>query len=154
LLRIGQHGIHHTSYIILAEYFELCCFKKAAIILRARGHRADVVSDSTELLSLMDYEQPNVLVIGGSLGVTIDGMHAPDLIWEIPKRYPGHEIQLIWSTSRDDNTNVPSYDWWLTEISSFLVHPCSEWQVVVSVEQLLYRTVLPPLTEKIPPPAT
>jgi len=142
------------AYIILAEYFELCCFKKAAIILRARGHRADVVSDSTELLSLMDYEQPNVLVIGGSLGVTIDGMHAPDLIWEIPKRYPGHEIQLIWSTSRDDNTNVPSYDWWLTEISSFLVHPCSEWQVVVSVEQLLYRTVLPPLTEKIPPPAT
>ena len=142
------------AYIILAEYFELCCFKKAAIILRARGHRADVVSDSTELLSLMDYEQPNVLVIGGSLGVTIDGMHAPDLIWGIRKRYPGQEIQLIWSTSRDDNTNVPSYDWWLTEISSFLVHPCSEWQVVVSVEQLLYRTVLPPLTEKIPPPAT
>lgn len=142
------------AYIILAEYFELCCFKKAAVILRARGHRADVVSDSTELLSLMDYEQPNVLVFGGVLGGWAPNMTTPDLIWEIPKRYPGHEIQLIWSTSRDDNTNIPSFAWNMPEISSFLVHPCSEWQVVVSVEQLLYRTVLPPLTEKIPPPAT
>ena len=102
----------------------------------------------------MDNEQPNVLVFGGALGAWAPNMVTPDLIWEIPKRYPGHEMQLIWSTSRDENTDDPSYDWRLTNISSFLVHPCSEWQVVVSVEQLLYRTVLTPLTKQIPPPTT
>jgi len=134
------------AYIIFATTWMQQALGSAALYLRDHRHRVDSVTHGDELLRLMDVEQPDVLVLGGLL----HGVLPPALLTEIPTRYPGIKTQLIWITVSDNGTGYPTFFWDWGGISSFLIPPCSEWQIIVAIEQLIYRTVLVPPWELHP----
>jgi len=134
------------AYIIFATTWMQQALGKSAVHLRDHGHVVDVVTRRDELLRLMDVEQPDVLVLGGLLY----NSQSLDLLTELPARYIGIKTQLIWITMSDNGTGYPVIFWDWGGISSFLIPPCSEWQIIVAIEQLIYRTVLVPPWELHP----
>ena len=112
-------------------------FEKAAVHLRSRGHIVDITVLAQEVLSYINNNVPDVLIFSYFLK-DMDGFELRD---ELHKRYPDLKTKLIWMAAlRSDGE--PVFSWEMTDISMFLPFPCSEWVVVLAVEQLLYRTVL------------
>lgn len=125
------------AYIILADERMRLIFEKAANHLRKRGHQVDITVKAQEVLDWMKVQMPDVLVFASAL----HERSGWKLREEIHTLYPALETQFIWVATMQAEDGSPAISWELYDISNFLPFPYSEWQVVLAVEQLLYRRV-------------
>lgn len=128
------------AYIIMADARMRLIFEKVATHLRKRGHQVDVTVRAQEVLEWMKVQTPDVLVFASPL----HDRSGWKLREEIRLYFPALKTQLIWVATMHETDGSPAISWEFADISTFLPFPCSEWQVMLSVEQLLYRTVLSP----------
>ena len=111
--------------------------EKAANHLRNRGHQVDVSDDGQEILTLVEQKEPNVMVLSSDLR----RIFGYEIIDKFRTLYPTMKTQFVWITTLQADSGNPAFGWEYKEVSAYLDFFLTEWQVVLTVEQLIYRKV-------------
>ncbi len=144
------------GYIIFAH---ICIgmFDSAVAHLRLKGHHIEVTDDIGNVLGLFKAELPDVLVIGSHLKykepLPKDIPEDPDpylaleygrglgVISTLRRIYHNMPTTIIFIAIPHNETGEPIYNWDQKDISTFLPFPSSEWEIILAVEQALYRKI-------------
>lgn len=124
------------AYIILADRPYLNILREAAAHLMARGHRVDVTGNGTQVGTLAEQEQPDVV----ALSFFLNGADGFQTAKEVRRLYPDDKTQLLWITVITEE-GQPAISWTDATFANFLLQPYSAWHLVLAVEQLLYRRI-------------
>ncbi len=125
------------SYILLASYKNPPA-AQAATILRNHGHTVIEVDDGLEAWELIEQRQelPSVLFAHLILP-NIDGA---ELFIRFHDRYPHAPTKLMLGVHMEAG-GEPFRNWKLF-IDNYIMRTYSAWQLILSIEQLLYKTVV------------
>lgn len=126
--------------IIIADILCQETIQQAAEHLRARGHKVDTTLFGDQVLQLIEAEIPDVLVFSFNLR----RMQGYEVWQEIHARFSNTKTQYAWIAQRYANAEAkgaPQINWETKGISAFLDISISPWQLVLSIEQLVYRNV-------------
>jgi hypothetical protein len=125
------------TYVILAGPSLGKRLEQAAEHLRNRGHRVDITGDADQILFLATKEHPDVVALSSPL----HDRPAYDLAEEFKTQFPDAGTQFIWIAPLDNHTGEPIVVWANLQYANILTFPPSEWDIVLAVEQLLFRSV-------------
>jgi response regulator RpfG family c-di-GMP phosphodiesterase len=123
------------AYIILAAY-EAGELTKAAGWLRSSGHKVEVVRDGQKVISLLQTSAPDILVMATFLA----SRDCYEILEALYSLYPQSKTRVILITILDEYGH-PMRGWLDPKIHNFILAPYNHWQIVLAVEQLLYREI-------------
>ena|SRR2546425_1089975 len=127
------------AYILFADH-EQEAVQIAAAYLTGRGHWCVVVRNGLDSLAQMSEQVPDILVTALMMP-GVDGLWVLQEMW---RQYPDRRIGVILLTTiQADGEPGRFWDWLIDSyvIRSRSVSPMA-WQIVLAVEQLLYRQIL------------
>jgi CheY-like chemotaxis protein len=127
------------AFIVLADSQSPKILEEAAQYLRDAGHQVTMVRDGRQAVAAFHETPPDVLVVA-SLLWHLDGYQ---VIEELESLHPQRPTQTIWIPEPSHVfPSRPIVVWEDTQIHSYLARPYRAWQLVLSVEQLIYRRVI------------
>jgi len=125
------------AYVMLADDC-LQAIKPVEHCLSRLGHRLLTVTDGRKCLEQLTAELPDVLV----MDLLLPYMDAFFLLDELARRRSISQMRIIVLTTVDA-TGEPTHDWTMP-VDAYVLAPYSTWQLVMSVEQVIFRTVIRP----------
>ena len=110
--------------------------RQAASILREHGHTVVGVDDGLEAWKVIEQNpEPPTLIFAHLLLPYFDGA---ELFGKFRERFPAAPTRLMLGTHMEGGGEPPRN--WNVFVHSYVMRPYSAWQLVLSEEQLLYRT--------------
>jgi DNA-binding response OmpR family regulator len=119
----------------------------AAEILRGHGHEVKVVDDGLQALEvILARAGAPVLLFAHVMLAELDG---EELYYTLKKKHPECNLRMILGLVAPSNGEP--WRKWDNQIDSYIMMPYSPWQLVFSVEQLIYRHIEMIAPEETPP---
>jgi DNA-binding response OmpR family regulator len=114
--------------------------QEAKRLLEGRKHSVATTLNGQEVLRAFDQgtSYPDILVLDFALA-DVDGF---SVLGELDDRSVSTSTAIIWVCILDES-GVPFLSWDNTLISNYLLYPYREWDLVLAVEQLIYKRVMP-----------
>lgn len=125
------------AYILMADRRPKA-MTMAAGYLAKEGHRVTVLDNGQDAIDRLRQELPDVLVLA-VLMPRKDGFIVLD---ELRLLDPDHSVGVILLVSIG-SLGEPSRWWENLYIDSYLLDSANHWSIILAVEQLLFRSVLP-----------
>ncbi len=122
------------SYILLASYKNPPAHQ-AAVILREQGHTVVETEDGEEAWAVIEQQSELPSVIFAHL--MLPNLDGAELFCRFNERFPDATTKLMMGVHIESNGEP--FRKWSIFIDSYILRTYSAWQLVLSIEQMLYR---------------
>ena len=131
------------SYILFACYGDDEKANKAASFFRKKGRVAVVVPNGEKALEyIAEKSEVPAVIVAHLLMPMLDGL---EVAYHFRQTYPNAQTQMLLSTVEASNGEGGIREWG-ARVEAYLMRPYTVSQLIISVEQLLYRVVTTPPT--------
>ena len=123
------------GFIVLADIYNLEALAEGAEYLRSQGHQVEGTDDGSKVMSLLTENKVDILMIPG----VMQGVDGFEILHYLTTTCPSPPKVVFVTIVSEYGT--PRTFWNASIVCNFLLSPYTSWQLVLCIEQLLYRDI-------------